>query len=131
MAVASAKLDRDAVGSGALVTLAIAVPVIILVAIVSHRSGRDSNIWFADPIALFVGFVSGGHVAARRRADTPLMHAAAAGALAMIALAAVSVGGHLVEHKPVPVVSLVLYAQIAMGLAVFGGYVAMRHRRPA
>jgi peptidoglycan/LPS O-acetylase OafA/YrhL len=123
---AAARLDRDAVGAGALVTLAIAVPVIVVVAVLSHNSGRDSNVWFADPIALFVAFVTGGHRAARKRPETPLMHAAAAGGLAMIALAIVSVVGHLVEGKPVPIVSLVLYAQIAIGLAVFGGYVAMR-----
>lgn len=129
VALTNAAVERAAVFRGAGLTLAIAVPVIVVVAVLSHRSGQVSSLAFADPIALFIAFVAGGHLAARRQTAAPLMHAAAAGCLAMAALGAVSVGGHVIENKSVPIVSLVLYAQVAVGLAVVGGYIAMRRQR--
>ena len=105
-------IDRRVVGEGALWTLAVALPAVLLA-----------------PPALLVGFALGGFVAGRRRADTPLMHAAAVAAAAFAALVVIGLVRRAVGDGEVTesyVVRLLLLVQICVSTAMLGGWWAAR-----
>lgn len=128
------RIDWRAVADGAVITVMVTLGPTILVRLLkdSDLDGQESNLWFVPLVALLVGAAWGGHRAARRRPDTPLLHAALAAACAFGAMAAVRLArAAWTGDVTVPlVVSMILLFQIAVSLAVVGGYVAMR-RRPA
>ncbi|MBW3668272.1 MAG: hypothetical protein KY443_03570 [Actinobacteria bacterium] len=128
---ASSRLDLRAAVEGALLTLAIAVPPLWIVLILKSGDapGEESNLWLLAPVALLGGFAVGGFRTAARRRETPLMHAAAAGAMAFAVLLVVSLVRRAVGDEEVSVVHLVrllLLAQICISAALLGGYVGMR-----
>lgn len=125
------RIDWRAVADGAVVAVAVTLPPTIVVRLLKDGDleGQESYLWVVPMVALLVGFALGGHRAARRRPDAPLLHAAAAAASAFAVLAAVVVVRRLVggDGVGVPlVVTLLLLLQILVSLAVIGGYVAMR-----
>lgn len=125
------RLDLRAAVIGALITLAIAVPPLWVVLILKSGDapGEESNLWLLAPVALLGGFAVGGFRTAARRRDTPLMHAAAAGALAFAVLFFVSLVRRAVGDEDVSVVHLIrllLLAQICISAGLLGGYVGMR-----
>ena len=125
------RVDWRAAADGAWLAVAITLPPTILVRLFKDGDldGQESYLWVVPVVALLVGFAVGGHRAARRRPDAPLLHAAASAALAFAALAVVAVVRRLVagDGLTVPlVVTLLLLLQITVSLAVIGGYVAMR-----
>ena len=116
---------------GAIVAVAVTLPPAILVRLFKDGDleGQESNLWVVPVIALLAGFALGGHRAASRRPQAPLLHATAAAVVAFAALAAVAVVRRLAagDGLTVPlVVTLMLLLQITVSLAVIGGYVAMR-----
>ena len=105
-------VDRRVVGEGVLWTLAVALPAVLLA-----------------PPALLAGFALGGFVAGRRRADTPLTHAAAVGAAAFAAMVVVGLLRRAVGDGEVTesyVVRLLLLAQICVSTSLLGGWWAAR-----
>lgn len=124
---------RVALG-GALLTLAVTLPPVILVRILKGNDleGRESNLWIVSVFAVFAGFALGGHQAARARPRTALTHAAVAAGLAFGGLAVYTIVRHLVTGDDVSLaflVRLVLVGQIAVSIGVLGGYVATRRAR--
>lgn len=125
------RLDWRAVADGAVVTVAVTMPPVLVVRLFKDGDlpGQESNLWVVAVVAMFLGFVLGGHRAAKRRLDAPLMHAAAAAASAALVMSSVVIVRRLVTGDGITVplvVTLLLLLQIAVSLAVIGGYVAMR-----
>ena len=130
------RVDWRAAADGAVVAVAVTLPPTIAVRLLKDGDldGQESYLWVVPVLALLVGFALGGHRAARRRPDAPLLHAAAAAAAAFAALAAVAVARRLVngDGLTVPlVITLLLLLQITVSLAIIGGYVAMRREAAA
>ena len=128
MAVA---VDRRTAIEGALWALAVALPPVWLVAVLKSDDlpGEESNLWLLTPLALLAGFGIGGFVAGRRRPDTPLLHAAAAGAVAFAAVVVFGIVRRLVGGDDVTLsylVRLLLLAQICVSTSLLGGWVAAR-----
>ena len=124
-------VDRRVVGEGALWALAVALPPVWLVAVLKSDDvpGEESNLWLLTPVALLAGFAIGGFVAARRRPELPLVHAAAAGAAAFGVVVVFGVVRRAVGDDGVTVsylVRLLLLAQICVSTSLLGGYVAGR-----
>ncbi|MGH9151455.1 MAG: hypothetical protein ACRD03_03400 [Acidimicrobiales bacterium] len=127
----SARVDWKAAADGAWLAVAVTLPPTIVVRLFKDGDldGQESYLWVVPVLALLVGFALGGHRAARRRPDAPLLHAAVSAACAFTALAALAVVRRLLDGDglTVPlVVTLLLLLQITVSLAVVGGYVAMR-----
>ena len=135
MAVAGpgSRVDWRVAAQGALVTLAIALPPAVLVRILKgdDLEGSESYLWVVTMVAIFVGFGVGGHLAARRRPQMALAHAAAASALAFAGLAAYAVLRRVVTGDGLAfdlVVQLLLIGTITVSIGILGGYVATRRR---
>ncbi|HEV7886612.1 MAG TPA: hypothetical protein VGO92_03570 [Acidimicrobiales bacterium] len=131
MAIDRPALDWRAAASGAVLTLAVALPPALLVRILKSDDleGRESNLWIVTVLAIFAGFALGGHLAARRRPRAALQHAAAASGLAFLGLAVYSVVRHAVAGDgvtPELVVQLLLVGTITVSIGILGGYVATR-----
>ena len=138
MAVSRLRLDWRAVGAGAALAVAVTFPPAVLVRLLQgdDLKGQESPWWVIPVLALFAGFTVGGHLAARRQPEAPLLHSAVAALVGFGALASFTVVRTLVSGSGLSaplVLTLVLLLQIAVSLAVLGGYVAMRrgHRRTA
>jgi putative membrane protein (TIGR04086 family) len=124
-------VDRRVAFEGALWTLAVALPPVWLVAVLKSDDvpGEESNLWLLTPVALLAGFAIGGFVAGRRRPETPLVHAAAAGAVAFGVVVVFGVLRRVVGDDDVTVsyvVRLLLLAQICVSTALLGGWWAAR-----
>jgi predicted permease len=129
-------LDWGAVVSGALLTLAVALPPTLLVRVLKgdDLEGSESNLWVVAVLAIFAGFALGGHLAGRRNPRLGLAHAAAAGAVAFAGAAVYSIVRHLVTGDGVSaklLVSLALLGTITVSIALLGGYVAVRRSSPS
>ena len=126
-------IDRRVVAMGALVTLAIAIPPVVVIAALKSGDvvGRESNLWVVGAVAILVAFAAGGVVAGRRRPDMPFAHSAAAAAVADVAILGYVAIRHAIEHRGTNWVSLALLFQIGISLALLGGHFALRARRPA
>ena len=125
------RIDLRAVGEAALLTLAVAVPPVVIVDILKSDDppGQESNLWLLAPVALLAGFALGGYLAGKWRPRTPMMHAAAAGGLAFAVLFVVGVVRRVAGDDGVSlsyIVRLLLLAQICVSASLLGGYVAGR-----
>lgn len=125
------RLDIRSAVEAALLTLAVAVPPVIIVNILKSDDppGQESNLWLLTPVALLGGFAVGGYLAGKWQRRTPMLHAAAAGGLAFAALFVVGVVRRLVGGDGVAlayVIRLLLLAQICVSTALLGGYLAGR-----
>jgi predicted permease len=126
-------LDWRAAAQGALLTLAVTLPPVVLVRLLKgdDLQGKESNLWIVSVLAVFAGFALGGHLAARRRPRAALTHAAAAAGLAFGGLALYSLVRHVISGDDITVaflIRLVLVGQITVSIGVLGGYVATRRR---
>jgi hypothetical protein len=125
------EIDRRTALDGALWTWGIALPPVWLVAVLKSAAlpGEESNLWLLTPLALLAGFGVGGWIAGRRRSDTPLVHAAAAGAVAFAGIVVFGVVRRVVGGDDVTLaylVRLLLLAQICVSTALLGGWAAAR-----
>ncbi|HVF76325.1 MAG TPA: hypothetical protein VM938_14920 [Acidimicrobiales bacterium] len=125
------RIDLRSAGEAALLTLAIAVPPVVIVSILKSDDppGQESNLWLLPPIALLSGFAVGGYLAGKCQRRTPMMHAAAAGGMAFAVLFVYGLGRRLIGGDGVAltyIIRLLLLAQICVSTALLGGYVAGR-----
>ncbi len=131
---AGPRLDWRAVTAGAAVTLVItAGPIAALQLVVGDEAqGVERNLWVVAVIVLFAAFAVGGHVAARRRPEAPLLHAAAAAAVAFTVFTAYTLTRRLLQGEGVSVpllVTLFFLFQINVSVALLSGHVAFRRSR--
>ena len=125
-------LDPRVVGLGAAVQIAVSVPPAILVSALRQDDlAAQSNLWLvAALLALAVGPAAAGVLVGRKRPDAPLLHAAAATALAWALLAGVSVTRTALSSGQVAalLVTLLTIAPIQVGIGVLGAFFSRPHR---
>ena len=127
-------LDWRAVTAGAAVTLVItAGPIAGLRLVVGDEAqGVERNLWVVAVIALFAAFAVGGQVAARRRPEAPLLHAATGAAVAFTVFTAYTLARRLLRGDGVSaplLITLFFLFQINVSVAVLSGHVASRRSR--
>lgn len=129
-------LDWRVVAGGALLAIAVTVPVAVAAAILGgdDADGEGSSLWPVAVVALFAGFALAGNFAARRRPEAPLVHAAAAAGVAFGLLTVATVVRRLATGEGISaplVITLGLLLQITVSLAMLAAYIGMRHRARA
>jgi len=127
-------VDLRAAGIAAAITLGIAaVPIAVVRLVVgSHAEGGERSLWVGPVVALFVAFAVGGHTAAKGHPAAPYRQAATSAALAFAVFIAFTVARRLLTGDGFSfplVVTLAVLFQIAVSLALLGGYVAWRQSR--
>lgn len=129
-------VDIGVVLRAAAVTIGVgAGPIVVArLAVGSHAEGAERNLWVVPVLALFVAFAVGGHTAARSRPAAPYRHSAAAAGIAFAAFFLFTVARRLVfgDGLTLPLmVTMAVFGQLSVSLALVGGYVAWRrHRSP-
>jgi len=125
MAVTGGRLTVDwrAVGAGAMVALAVAVPVILAGQALPRGSGLVVPLY----LVLLAGLVAGGRRAGRRRPDAPLTH----GALAALAttgtlLAAIVIVRKVAGESTPNVVAVVFNLLMSASAGILGGLLSTR-----
>ena len=116
-------IDWRAVGAGALVALAVAVPVILA----GQALPRGSSLVVVLYLVLLAGLVAGGRRAGRRRPDAPLTH----GALAALAttgalLLAIVVVRRVAGESAPNLVAVVFNLLMAASAGILGGLLSTR-----
>jgi putative membrane protein (TIGR04086 family) len=114
------RIELSSVVAGALVSLALIVPVALVARVVSGgdlSSGWDTGFTIFILLATFLG----AGVSGRRRPETPMIHGAAAGALTYIGARIVSA---IASGEMPNVIGLVLALMIFAGVGAVGGRVA-------
>jgi hypothetical protein len=125
-------MDRAVVARAAGVILVLLVPPVVVVRTILGPDS-DSPLWNLIVVAFLVSFVAGGVVAGGRAPDSPLKHAAAAGASAFGVALLVGLLRNLLTGWSLGLagaVTALLLWQIATSLSLLGGLVASRRRRP-
>lgn len=125
------RIDWRAVADGAVITVSLTLFPTIAVRLFKDGDldGQESNLWLIPLLALLVGSAWGGHRAARRSLQAPLVHASAAAACAATVLAAVRIGRAAISGDGFDgalIVTFVLLVQISVSLAIIGGQIAVR-----
>lgn len=127
-------LDWRAALDGATLAVLVTVPPTVVVALLKNDDleGQESNLWVVPVVAMLAGFFLAGRRAGRRRPEAPLVHGAAAAAVAVTVLGLVTLARRLVSGDGIGtplVVTLVLVAQVTISVGILGGYTAARARR--
>lgn len=122
------RLDLGAVGLGAVVTMAIGIPVATIGSVVLDD---DSNFVFFFAVVALIGFLLGGFVAGFRAPETPMTHGAVAALAGFVVAQAVSAALQLVRDEDVSPVAIVFNALLAANIGLAGGWFASRSRARA
>jgi hypothetical protein len=131
------KVNRNAAGIGATVSLAIAIPSLVAYRVYAsvHGVGCNSNsVWWFE-VLLIAAWAIGGYLAAERELATPLVHAALAAFLCYLVvgtISAVVVAGagraRTCGHEAPVWSTLIFNALLASSSGVLGGLIAARRR---
>lgn len=127
-------LDWRAAGIGALTTLVIVSPALVIGVLKRNDpSGTESNWWLVAALLVLVAFGVGGWAAGRRRPSSPFIHATAASLMAYAALLLIRTLTRVAtsDGANFNVANTLLIGQIAVSLAIVGAYVATRRRARA
>lgn len=125
----SGRLDWTAVRSGALVCVAICLPIaLVSQLIVEEGDENPSGIVYVLYLAILVGFIVGGWVAARRTARTPYASGAVAALCGFAAIQAAGIVARLIDGDEIRVVLIVTNGLLAYGAGLLGAGIAARRR---
>ena len=119
-------VEWPAVRAGALVAIAICLPIAIVanVLIDDDESGA-TTVFF---VAVLAGFAVGGWVAAKRAVETPYSSAGISGLVAFAAIEAVAIVSLALRDEPIEIVVIVANAFFAYGAAMLGAAIVARGR---
>lgn len=121
-----ADLDRRAIGLGAVVAMAIALPAALVAQVLVDDA--DDGLVFVFFTLVLVGFAVGGFVAARRAPTAPFSNAALAALLAFAVIQGVgAVRRHLIDDD-VQWAGVLFAALLAYAAGLLGALVAGRQR---
>jgi len=121
--VGTGLFNLRAVGVGAALALAVAVPTIVVSSLVGIDS--ESNLVFFAFLVYLGGQALGGWQAARRQPDAPLSNGAMAALVAYLAIGLVASIIRVRRGESLDPESLILNAFLAASAGIFGGLVAM------
>ena len=126
-------MDWRAVRAGAVADLAVLAPVVAAYALL-HGTGAihgDAGVVATAVIAVFVAPAFGGWVTARQAPpSTPLMHAAVATGIAVLAYVAFRLADGVVRNRPVSFPSIVILVIVSVVLGLVGGFVGRAWQTP-
>lgn len=129
---AGSRVDWVAVRHGALVSIAICMPIALLSQVLVDQSDDDQPpLVYVLYAAVLLGFVAGGWVAGRRAAATPYTSGAVAALCGFVAIQAVGVVARLIDGDTIRVVLIVTNGLLAYGAGLLGAGIASLRRRPA
>jgi hypothetical protein len=125
----SARVDGPAVRAGALAAGAICLPLAIVAQLVSGGDDTDQPpIVLVLYIAVLVGFVVGGRVAALRSTESPYSSGAVAALLAFVVIQAVGIVTNAVRGDDIGIANIVFNAMLAYGCGLLGAGMVARRR---
>ena len=120
--LAGDRFDWPAIRTGALVAIAICLPVALVAeAIVDQDDDSQPPIVFVLYLAVLVGFVVGGWFAAKRASESPYSSGALAALAAFVAIQAVGIVARLVDGDDIRVTLIVTNGLLAYGCGLLGG----------
>lgn len=121
-----AVVDARAVGIGAVVAIAVALPAALVAQVVVDDAGDSlSFVFFA--LVLF-GFAAGGFAAARHEPDAPFTNGALAALLAFAVVQGLGAVRRAIIDDPVSLGSVLFAVLLALPAGVLGAVVADRRR---
>ena len=129
------KLGWGAVGKGAGVALALAIPtwVVLRVLMAAAHVAKDSNWWFVGFALFLVEMGFGGAVAADARPDDPLTHGGLAGLVAfspvLVAVLVSGIATSAADQVARLLIVVVFYALMFGSAGIIGAMVASRPGR--
>ncbi len=120
------RLDWPAIRAGALVAVAICLPLAILAnVLIDDEESAATTVSF---VAVLAGFAVGGWVAARRSVEAPYSSAGMSGLVAFAAIEVVTIVSLALRDESINVVVIVANAFFAYGAAMLGGAIVARSR---
>lgn len=123
------RLDWAAVRTGALVAVALCLPVALVAQlIVDDNADSQPPIVYVLYIAVLIGFATGGFAAAKRTTESPYSSGAVAALAAFVAIQAVGIVARLIDGDPIRFVLIVTNALLAYGCGLLGAAVDVRQR---
>ena len=121
-------LDRGAIGRGAVVDLAVLVPLVLLYAGArAVDAGGTGTVLIVA--ATVVAPLAGGFTAGRRQLHAPLTNGAAASGLAVIAYVAFRLADAAVRGSGLHPASVVVFVMLSVTLGLIGGFAGFRTAR--
>jgi hypothetical protein len=117
------KLEASSVGLGALVTMAVGIPVAAIGAVVLD-DGSDAVFLFA--LLALLGFLAGGYVGGFRQPEAPMAHGAVAALAGFAVSQAVAAALQLARDESVNPVAVAFNAMVAANLGLVGGILGGR-----
>ena len=122
------RVDPRAVGLGAIVAMALAVPVVLVYQMLLNADviGDESPLAFVFYVMAMAGFATGGFVAGSKRPEAPLSHGALAGLLAFSTVQLIASTVNLIRGDTLNVLQIVFNAMLASGLGLLGGHLSAR-----
>ena len=120
------QLEWPAIRAGALVAIAVCLPIAILAnVLIDDDESALTTVFF---VAVLAGFAVGGWVAAKRSVDAPYSSAGMSGLVAFAAIEVVTVVSLALRDEPINVVVIVANAFFAYGAAMLGAAIVARGR---
>jgi tellurite resistance protein TehA-like permease len=126
-----ALLTRRVMRRAVLVTLALAVPPVLIVRILKggDLAGRESNLWLVAVGVMLIAYAIGGAVASAASEDLHLSHSAGAATYAFFVMAVGSIVVALAYGSRLDTafgLGLLMLGTLCVCFAVLGGYAAMQ-----
>ncbi|HYD09777.1 MAG TPA: hypothetical protein VEA78_06715 [Acidimicrobiales bacterium] len=124
-----AKVDWPAVRTGALVAIALCLPLAILAEVVAGDDDEGGLLVLLLFVGVLIGFASGGYAAAQRTLTTPYTAGALAALAAFVAIQAAGVITNLARDDEITWSLVVFNGLLAYGSGLLGAAVASRQQR--
>lgn len=125
----AARLEWSAVRAGALVAIAICLPLAIVAQLAAGGDDTDQPpIVLVLYIAVLVGFVVGGRFAAVRSTESPYSNGGVAALCAFAAIQAVGIISNSIRGDEIGVANIVFNALLAYGCGLLGAGMAVRRQ---
>jgi putative membrane protein (TIGR04086 family) len=119
------RFDGRAIGLGALVAMAICVPLAVVSQIISdYGNGDAAGVVVVFYFVVLAGLAAGGFVAGSRRPETPLSHGILAAVVAYVVVQGIGVLVNLARGDDISVVAIVFNAGLAAAMGLLGGWLA-------
>jgi hypothetical protein len=123
------RVEWPAVRAGALVAIAICLPLAIVAQLASGGDDTDQPpIVLVLYIAVLVGFVIGGRFAAMRSTESPYSSGGVAALCGFVAIQAVGIVSNALRGDEIGVANIVFNALLAYGCGLLGAGTVVRRR---
>jgi putative membrane protein (TIGR04086 family) len=131
MSTSPSLLDRRAVAAGAVLAIVVALPAALIGEAAADGEDDPSGLVLLCFFVVFLAFVAGGWLAARRAPDAPYSNGAVA---ALAGFAVIQLGGvvaNVVQDEPVRMASIAFSALLATASGLVGSLIATRRAAPS